>query len=330
MNRHTQKSRQLPRQAAVTLLACAGLLLTAGAAAKSYPDKPVTFVVPWAPGGTSDQLARLFAAEISRDLNQTVVVENVAGAGTTLGTEKVANGAADGYQILMSTATTTINDSLRKSLRYKTSDLTPVITLAAMPMVLMVNTESPIKTVQDLLDRARKSPPLSYGSAGPGSVGQLTMESLQQKAGIKLTHIPFKGSAPSVNAMVGGHVDIAADTIMLAKPLIAGNRVRAIALSTPTRSNALPDVPTVGESGVPGFATSAWWGIAVKTGTPEAIIQQLNTAFKKALQKPDIQNKLTGDGFQIIGDSPAEAQKFFNEDIGIMGEAIRASGVTVE
>lgn len=294
-------------------------------------DRPIEFIVPWAAGGTSDVLARQLAAALTQDLKQTVLVLNKPGAGTTIGNGAVARSAPDGHTMLLSTASTTTNASLRKSLPYDTEkDLAPVITLAAQPMVIMVNAQSPIKTLRELIERAKKEPPLNYGSAGDASVGHLTMSLLCSMTGIRMTHVPFSGSAPSVNALLGGHIDLAADTVFLGRPQITANKLRALAVSTPTRSAVLPDVPTVAESGVPDFATSAWWGIAVRGGTPPELIERLNAAFRRVLALPEIRDPLERDGFQLYGDTPAQASARYKADIARMATAVRVSGAKIE
>lgn len=294
-------------------------------------DKPITFVVPWAPGGTSDVLARQLGSALSQELKQTVIVENRAGAGTVIGTNAVAKSAPDGHTILLSTASTTSNASLRKSLPYDTlNDLTPVITVAAQPMVIMVNANSPITDLRGLIERGKQAPPLNYGSAGEGSVGQLTTELLKSMTGMQLTHIPFAGSAPSVNALLGGHVDLAADTVFLGRPHIVAGKLRALAVSTSARSAVLPNVPTVAESGIKDFSTDAWWGIAVRAGTPQPVVERLNAAFRKVLALPAIKDPLERDGFQLFGDTPEQAAARYKADIAKMAIAVRVSGAKAE
>ena len=310
---------------------CAATLFVAGQApaAAAYPDKPIRFVIPFPPGGTSDTLGRLVADGLSKHLGQTVIVENRPGAGTAIGTDHVAKSAPDGYTLLLTSPGVAVNAAMRKNLPYDTErDIEQIVTLSELPMVVYASLDSKLETGKDLVAAAKKNPgTLAYGTAGNGSTGHLTMKLLEHANQIELVHSPFQGSAPSINAAVGNHVQLAADTAYLGKPMVDAGRLKGLMIMSEKRSPLLPDVPTAEEAGLPKQVSSAWFAIAVKRGTPADISAKVNDAAVKTLAEPNVRDALLKMGMDIIGDTPQQADARFHEELKKMAEAVRLSGL---
>lgn len=321
----------MPKIIKRTFLASALLALavttTAVFASGAYPTKPIKLVVPFPAGGTSDMVARMLGAGLGARLAQPVIVENRPGAGTALGTDVVAKSAPDGYTLLLTSPGVAINASMRKALPYNTeADLEETATLADLPMAIYASPQSNIKTIPDLVAAARAQPGgLAYGTAGEGSTGHLTMKLFESATSTKLSHIPFQGSAPSMNALLGGHIPLAVDTVYLGAPYVSSGKIVAIATLGKKRSSLLPSVPTAIEAGLPQFESTAWFGIAVRRGTPQPITEQLNQAIAAVMREPRVREALERDGFQVVGDSLAEAGMRFKNELSKMGAAVRAA-----
>lgn len=308
-------------------LAAALLAIAAAAGAQQFPSRPLKLVVPFPAGGTSDSVARLLAHGLAERLKQPVVVENRAGVGTVIGADAVAKSASDGHTLLLTSPGVAINAAMRKgSLPYNTeSDLEPVATLAELPMAMYAAPSTRFATLADVIAAAKARPGvLSYGTAGEGSTGHLTIKLLEQEAGVKLTHVPFQGSAPSMNALLGGHVELAVDTAYLGAPHVATNKIVGIATFGSARSKLMPNASTANESGLK-LQSAAWFGISVRSGTPAPVVEQLNAAIVAVMKEPHVREPLEKNGFQVIADSHTEAKARFKSELSKMSAAVRES-----
>jgi tripartite-type tricarboxylate transporter receptor subunit TctC len=321
-----------------TLIVAAGLAATlfaagtAAAAEASFPTRTIKIVVPFPPGGSSDTVARLLAAGMSQKLGQTVIVDNRGGAGTIIGTDMVAKSPGDGYTLLWMATPFAINVTLFKSLPYDTfKDFTPVIDGVAIPLVLIVPPDSPYKSVAELIAGAKKVPgKLNYGSSGLGGSPHLATEMFASMAGIKLTHVPYKGSAPAVQDLLAGQTNMVFDTLFLTLPQIKAGKARALAQTGKTRSPLLPDVPTVAEAGLPGYEATSWLSVAAPASTPPEIIKKLNAAAFETLTSPELREVLLKQGATVIADTPQEATARLKVEVERWGKAVRESGATAE
>ncbi|AGW94883.1 MULTISPECIES: Bug family tripartite tricarboxylate transporter substrate binding protein [Cupriavidus] len=273
------------------LLACASLmaLAAAPAAAQTWPDRPLRLVVPFAAGGATDVLGRLLAVGLGEKLGQSVVVENKPGASTVIGATQVAKAAPDGYTLLLGASTTlTLNPAIRPNLGYDPiKSFTPLGLVADMSLVLVANPDTPIRSLKDLVTQAKASPDkFSYGSFGTGSSVHFGGEMLKSATGIRMVHVPFNGSAPSLTALAGGQVQVAVDTIVATLPLIKGGKIRPVAVLSPQRLPALPQVPTVAESGYPGFQMGTWFALLAPAGLPAPVQQKLEKALAEVANAP--------------------------------------------
>ncbi len=266
----------------------------------SFPNRPIKLVVPYPPGGGADTLARLVATGMSSKLAQPVVIENKPGGNTAIATEYVANQAPDGYTLLYVASAFTINPSLYK-LRYSTTkDFAPVALIALIPFVIETNTQSPIRSVQDLIAEAKKRPgQLSYATYGTGSPVHLAAELFQLMTDTKLLHVPYKGSAPGLTDLMGGQVDLAFGSIEPSLQLMRTQKIRPLAVTTTQRISAAPEIPTVAESGVPGFETIGWNGIVAPAHTPKTIVDRLNAVINQVIQEPAMMAKLSAQGVEL-------------------------------
>jgi tripartite-type tricarboxylate transporter receptor subunit TctC len=311
-----------------TLAAAACALLVNAALAQSYPAKPIRFIMPYPPGGSSDILARPIANEMTKSLGQSVLIDYKPGAGSTIGADFTAKSPPDGYTIVMLLTAHAINATLMPSLPYDTVKDFASITLAAtLPLVVVVNSQAPIHTLQELIDAARASPgKLNYASAGPGNTSHLAVEFFKSVVGVNMTHVPYKGSGPAVAGLMGREVDLIFDSLSSSLAQIQGGKFRALAVSTAKRSHVLPQVRTIQESGVPGFDVSVWYGIFAAAGTPAPIIQKLNAAIIKAMAAPQAKETIEAAGYQIVGSTPAELDAHVKSEIARWAKVVKDSG----
>jgi tripartite-type tricarboxylate transporter receptor subunit TctC len=294
----------VPRGALRRLLVLSSIALAASAiggtvhAADAYPAKPITLVVPFAPGGTTDIVARVVAEKLGAALQQTVIVDNRPGAGGNLGAGVVVKSAADGYTLFMATVAHTMAPGLYKSLPYDFSkDLDPIALVALTPNVLLVNPAIPVKNVNELVAYIKSHPhEVSYGSAGIGSTEHLSGEMFRAQTGTDIVHVPYKGGAPMMTDLMGGQIQMAIETSPSAAPQVRAGKVRALAVTTPKRSSAYPGVPTLDEAGVKGYDVTTWYAIMAPHGTPAALEQRLNTELLKVVNLPDVQKKFEEQG----------------------------------
>ena len=316
-----------------TLVAAAAALLTAGSAfAQAWPTKPITMVVPFPPGGPTDLVARVLAQKLGEQLGQNVIVDNKGGANGNIGAQAVARAAADGYTILYNTSSITLSPALYKSLPYSVEkDFAPVALTAVVPLALVVHPSIPANNVKEFVAYAKANPgKLNYGSAGNGNVTHLGAFQFVQANGIDAVHAPFKGSAPADVALVGGEIQFLTDTVNSVMAFVRDKRLKMLAVTSAKRMSLFPDVPTLAESGFPGFEVGAWQGVMVPAATPKAVVDRLNAEINKALHNPDLKAKLAAQGAEPLGSTVAEYGAYVKKEIARWGAVVKASGVTIE
>jgi tripartite-type tricarboxylate transporter receptor subunit TctC len=310
------------------------LALSASCAwAQEYPTKPIRLVVPFPAGGTTDILAREVGQYLSVSLGQPVVVDNRPGAGGNIGADLVAKSPPDGYTLLMGTVGThAINASLYAKIPYDhVKDFAPVILVAGVPNVLVVNPSVPVNSVQELIAYAKANPgKLNFASSGAGTSIHLSGELFKVMAGVKMTHVPYKGSAPALQDLLGGQVQLMFDNLPPSLPQIKGGKLRALAVTSTTRAPALPDVPTIAESGLPGFEASSWFGILAPAGTPPAIIAKVNAEVDKWLASPEGKEKLVAIGANAGGGSPEDFARHIQAETAKWAKVVKDSGAKVD
>ena len=311
----------------LALGAGAGTAHGAAAAAAAYPQKPIRIIVPFAPQGPNDILARLVGQRLTETWGQQIIVENRPGGGTVIGTDVAARAPADGYTVLMVSTSTAVNPTLKKSLPYDTlRDFTPVIRLAETPNVLASHPSLPATSVAGLLKLAKAKPgEITYGSGGVGTSTHLGGEMLGIMSGVKMTHVPYKGAAPATIALLSGEVTWQFASILPTMPYLKNGRLRALAVSGERRAAVLPAVPTVGET-VPGFVASSWFGIFAPAGTPPDIVQKLNAGIARVLATPAIKEQLALDGAEIVATSPEQFAAHFKAEIVKWGKVVELAG----
>ncbi|HUP93304.1 MAG TPA: tripartite tricarboxylate transporter substrate binding protein [Burkholderiales bacterium] len=314
------------------MAACAGLLLAAAwAQAQTFPAKPVRIVVPLAPGGSTDVLARLVAAKLTELWGQQVVVENRGGAGTMIGAEAVARAAPDGYTMLMVTSAFSVNFSLYDKVPYKFSDFVALSNVGQTPNVLAVHPSVPAKNVKELIALLRARPgQMTYSSGGVGGSTHLAGELFKLLAKVDMVHVPYKGGGPAVADLVGGQVMLTFANLTTVLPFANAGRLRALAVTSIRRSPALPELPTMAEAGVPGFDASTWNGLIAPAATPKEIVAKLNADIVRVLNMPDTRQKLASQGLEPIGDSPAAFAAHISNEIARWGKVVKAAGIRAE
>ena len=317
-----------------TLAAFALALAAAGASAQPYPSKPIRVVVPNPAGGYYDVIARAVGQRVGESIGQPMVVENRVGAGGSLGTEFTAKSPPDGYTIMVGgIGPHGIAPSLYANLPYDpVKDFAPIILVATTPNILVVHPSSPVKSVQELVAAARQKPGgLSYASNGNGTSQHLSAEMLAKTMGLKLNHVPFKGSAPAVTAMLGGQVDFAFAVAPDALAHVKAGKLRAIGVTGAKRAAPLPDVPTLAEAGVPGYEATAWFGYLAPAGTPREIIDRLNAEIAKALESPDVRERLAPGGLsELPGGTPERFGAFIKTEIAKWSKVVKESGAKID
>lgn len=303
------------------------------AAWAQYPDKPLKFIVPWPPGGAADIMARLIAEGLTRELNQPVIVDNKPGAGGLLATEQVARMAPDGYTLLLgSTGPNSIAASIYPDLRYDpVKDLTSVTQITELPLLLVVAKDLPVNSVKELIAYAKAHPhQINFASVGTGTAQHLASEMFKQAAGIDIVHVPYKGSAPAFTDLAAGHVQMLFDNIPASRAAIQTGKVKVLAVSTANRAAAMPDVPTVAESGLPGFEVSAWQNIAMPPGSPPEAVDRINKEIVKLMKSPEIGERATGMGANVAVNTPAAEAARIRDETEKWRRAVKAAGVKLE
>jgi len=305
-------------------------LATAVHAQQAWPARPVTFVVPFAAGGTTDIVARLMARKLGQMWNQSVVVDNRVGAGGNIGTALVAKAAPDGYTILLTSGAITISVNLQKNAGFTMKELVPVTNVATGPMVVVVNPSVPATNVQELIALAKAKPgALNFGSAGQGSQVHMAGESFADAARIEIVHVPYKGESVALADLVGGQIQMMVGNLAAASGFVKSGQLRALAVTSKQRSKMLPNVPTADESGLPGFENAGWFGFFVPAGTPGDIVDKLYRDTVKALSDPETEAALAGQGMVAIGNAPDAFVGTINDELGRWSKIITQRKLTI-
>ncbi len=324
------------RLAALALAAGLPLLAAAqapapAAAAGAWPARqPIRLVAVFPPGGSVDQVARILAQPLSQQLGQSVIVENKGGASGSIGTAAVAAAAPDGYTFAVVFDTHGVNPSLIPNMPFDTrKDLAPVVLIGTSAMVLATHAGSEYKTFADVVAAAKAKKNVSYGSIGSGSLGHLAM-ALLGKNGLEWQHVPYKGGGPLMQDAVAGHVPLSIGSVFVTKPHIDSKRMRPLAVTTSKRAAELPDVPTVAESGYPGFDAPAWWAVLAPARTPPEVLRRMNDEINKALKLPDVASRLAGQGISVIGGGPDTARTFIDRQIDIWAQVVKDNNIKAD
>ncbi|CAB3874233.1 hypothetical protein LMG3410_02959 [Achromobacter aegrifaciens] len=317
------------------LLAGSLAILALGAAASAHaawPERPITMVVPFPPGGPTDLVARVLAKQLTDQLGQTVVVENKGGANGNIGMQYAAAAKPDGYTVLYNTSSIALSPNLYRSLAFDpVKDFAPVSSTAVIPLVLLVHPSVPAPDTRTFVHYAREHPgKLSYGSAGAGNVTHLGALLLLRALEIDAVHVPYRGSAPAMTDLVGGQVQLMTNTLNDSLGFIREGKLRALAVTSGARSEQLPDVPTVAETVAPGFEMGAWQGVVVPAGTPAPVIDKLNAEIRRALQSPEMTRQLKAQGAQALGSTPQEYAAYIKSEIARWGEVVKAANVKLD
>ncbi|MBR0694109.1 tripartite tricarboxylate transporter substrate binding protein [Bradyrhizobium lablabi] len=314
------------------LFAIAAFVLLQSPVLAGYPERLIKIVVPFAPGGGTDVVARTLAQEMQKDLGVSIIIENKPGAGTIIGTQGVATSAPDGYTLLMGTFANAVNPSLYSKLPYDAhKDFAPVALIARSFNVVVVNPASPVKSIADLIAAAKADPEkLSYGTYGTGTSAHLAGELFKHMAGVNLTTVPYKGAAPAISDLIGDQIQVMFTTVASCAALVDAGQLRAIAVTSAERSAAFPQLPTVSEAGVPGYAAEAWYGLYAPANTPAEIITRLNASAARAVQS-DAFKKLGGnEGLVMVAAPPAELDRYFAGEEARWRKVIRDAGIKAE
>jgi len=323
-----------PRRLLLSALALAASCawLPAQAQLADWPKRqPVKLVAVFPPGGSVDQVARILATQLTQQLGQSVIVENKVGASGVIGTHAVVTAPPDGYTYAVVFDTHGVNPSLMPSMPFDTRrDIAPVILLGTAPMVIATPAGSDFKTFADVVAAAKAKKNVSFGTVGSGSLGHLAMALLGKNGGIEWTHVPYKGGGPLMQDAVAGHVPLSVASIFVTKPHVENKRLRPLAVTTSRRSPEMPDVPTLAESGYPGFDAPAWWGVLASSKVPPEIVRRMNEEINKALKVPEIAQKLAGQGMTVVGGAPEVARSFIDKQIETWAVVVKENGIKGE
>jgi tripartite-type tricarboxylate transporter receptor subunit TctC len=312
----------------LVLASCAFAATVAHAA---YPERPITMVVPYAPGGSADALARVLAARMGTKLGTSVIVDNRAGASGTIGATFVAKAPADGYTVLYDATPYSINPHLFPRMPYTSNALQPLSLISLAPNVVIVKADSPIKDIKDLVAKAKAAPgKLNYASGGSGTVQRLAAELFRQQLGLDMVHVGYKSGGPAIVDVTGGQVEFMFSTIAASYPLVSSGKLRALAVSSPERSKRLPDVPTVAESVVPGYDAYEWNGLLVPAGTPEPIATKIHQALIEVLKEDEVKKRFNDVGVQAVGSTQAEFAAFLKKEEAKWAEVIRKGSIKLD
>lgn len=313
-------------------MALIGLLSLTTLYAQTWPNKPIRMLVAFPPGGPTDLVSRVIAQRLSEQLGQQVLIDNKPGAGGNIAAEMAASAPADGYTLFYNTSAIVIGPALYSKVNYDTlKDFAPVVLTAAVPMVLVVNPAMPARTVKEFVDHARSRPgQLNYSSSGAGTITHLASAMMSSQLGLQTQHVPYKGSAPGLVDLASGQTQFMIDTINTVLPYVRDGRLRGLAVSSLKRSSVLPDLPTLNESGLPGFDAAAWQGVVAPAGTPVEIINRLNTELNKALTHPEVKAKLALQGADVLGGTPAEYTNYIRSEMPRWNKAVKDSGARAD
>jgi tripartite-type tricarboxylate transporter receptor subunit TctC len=314
-------------------LVCVGVMAGGAAVAQTFPDRTVKFVVPYPPGGFNDTLARVSADKLTKMWNQPVVVENKPGGNTTVGNVFVAKAPADGYTILITPLPFSALPGLYgANLPYDAlKDFTPLVWAGSTQNALVVRNDLPVNNVKEFIEYAKKNPgKVNYGSTGSGSSNHLSMELFMKMTGTKMAHIPYKGSAPAVTAMIGGEIDALFDNVPNVVQHIKAGKMKVIGVSGLQRSGLLPDAPTVAESGVPGFEVNVWFGMQVPAGTPRPVVDKLNRDVVQLLKEPDVVERFRKQGVEVVASTPAEFSQLVQKEVVKWTQLVKDANIRIE
>ena len=315
------------------LIATALLCIAVPAQAQSYPTKPIHLIVPFPPGGGNDTVARAIAQQLGPDLGQPMVIDNRPGAGGSVGAELAAKAPPDGYTLFLAgVGSHAVNPNVHAKLPYDpVKDFAPVTLLASAPSVLVVNPAVPARTIGEFTAYARANPgKLNYASNGNGSAAQLAAAMYESLAGVRMVHVPYKGIAPAMTDLMGGEVQLMFGTIVALVPHIQAGKLRALAVTSRKRSALLADVPTLAESGLPDYHAGSWYGVLAPAGTPRPIIDRLHATIVKALQQPEVAQRLAAEGAEVIGSTPEEFAAHIKAELARVAGVVRAAGIRIE
>jgi len=314
-------------------LVCAGVLAGGAAVAQTFPDRTVKFVVPYPPGGFNDTLARVSADKLTKMWNQPVVVENKPGGNTTVGNVFVAKAPADGYTILITPLPFSALPGLYgANLPYDAlKDFQPLVWAGSTQNALVVRNDLPVSSVKEFIEYAKKNPgKVNYGSTGSGSSNHLSMELFMKMTGTKMAHIPYKGSAPAVTAMIGGEIDALFDNVPNVVQHIKAGKMKVIGVSGLQRSALLPEAPTVAESGVPGFEVNVWFGMQLPAGTPKPVVDKLNRDIVQLLKEPDVVDRFRKQGVEVVASTPAEFSQLVQKEVVKWTQLVKDANIRIE
>ncbi|MFT3778527.1 MAG: tripartite tricarboxylate transporter substrate binding protein [Ottowia sp.] len=326
----TATSRTTRRALLAGLMAAA---LPLGAAAQNYPAKPITIIVPFSAGGTTDILARVLGQGLTTELGQSVIVDNKPGAGGNIGASLAAKAPADGYTLFMGTVGThAINQSLYRKMPFDpVKDFAPLSLVAKVPNLLVAHPSQPFRTVQEMIAYAKANPgKVTYGSPGAGSSPHVSGELFRSMTGADLLHVPYKGSAPAMTDLLGNQISIMFDNLPSAIQHVRSGKLRPIAVTTARRSPELPDVPTIAEAGVPGYEATSWFGMFAPAATPKPVLDKLSAAIVKVLGQPEARKKIAEQGGEVVGDAPAQFAAFIQAEGVKWSKVVKASGATAD
>jgi len=313
------------------LAACVSATVFAHAANAAYPERPITLVVPYAPGGSADALARVLAVRVGVKLGTSVIVDNRPGASGTIGASFAAKAAPDGYTVLYDATPYSINPHLFPRMPYASNALQPLALVALAPNIVIVRAESPIKSVKDLVDKAKAEPgKMNYASGGSGTVQRLAAELLRQRLGLDMVHVGYKSGGPAIVDVTGGQVDFMFSTIAASYPLVSSGKLRALAVSSPQRSPRLPEVPTLGETVAPGYEAYEWNGLLLPSGTPTPIAEKLHRAVVDVLKEHEVKRRFVDVGVQPVGSTPAEFAEFLKKEDAKWADVIRKGNIKLD
>jgi tripartite-type tricarboxylate transporter receptor subunit TctC len=315
------------------LLLALSLLAGAPLFAQTYPSKPIRFIVPFPPGGGNDTIARLIGQKLTAATAQQVIVDNRPGAGGTIGAEAAAKSAADGYTMFLAgVATHGINPNLRRKLFYDpVKDFDAVSLIASAPLLVVVHPSLPVRSVKDLIALAKSKPgQINYASNGAGGSSHLAVELFDMMTGARMVHIPYKGLSPALTELISGQVQVMFSSAVAMLPQVKAGRLRAIAMTGSKRSQAIPEVPTVAEAGVPGYETGSWYGIVVPAGTPRAAVDRLSKEVITIVRSADITNRLNDEAVIPVGSTPEEFSAYIKKELARWARVIKSAGIALE
>jgi tripartite-type tricarboxylate transporter receptor subunit TctC len=308
------------------------VLASSTASAQTYPSRNITLIVPFAAGGSNDIIGRTIGKKLAETWGQPVLVENRPGAGGVIGAAAVATAPSDGYTLLLVSSTFTINPAIKKSMPFDTAkDFTPVAFIARSPLLVTASNMLRVTSAKELFDLARSMPgKITYASSGPGSINQISAELIALSAGVRLLHVPYKGGAPALNDLLGGHVDIYVSSLPQVLPLAQSGQAKALAVTSLKRTRLLPNVPTLDESGIPGFDSSSWWGIAGPAGMPADVVDALNAEISRMLASPELRNILANEGAETETMTPHQFSELMRAETQRWIRVAREANISID